>query len=218
MKEKLLENFSKVMRTLRGLEENIHTVALISAENPCGKDVTKQDNNKRTEAMAEFLRKSNFSYRRIAGKYGNHENSFIINNITRKDTIVIGQMFQQHSVIYGVKTDNGMTFELIVTNLCEDGEAIGDVLGVRKVYTHVSKDVDDDYSEVKGRRFIIPFYDSGRYEASDWSNGKIEDIKMMEQDERRLNSYLKSSLNEGKTQKYRWEMRGLISNLLRKYN
>lgn len=217
MKENLLENFSKVMRTLRGLEENINTVAFISAENPCGEESDSSQNKKRNEAMVEFLRKSNFSFRKIFGKYGEPEKSYLINNLTKNDAMVIGEMFKQHSIIFGEKIENGMLFEMIVTYNCFEGENIGEVLGARKVFTYIDKGEEDFYSKVKGRKFQIPFFDE-KYDSSEWVGGKITDVKLEGNDRLKLQSYLKDSLNEGKTQKHRWQMRGLISNLLRKYN
>jgi len=211
------KSYSRVMRTLRGLEENINTVAFISAENPCGQKTPASENKKRNADMIEFLKKSKLAFGKIFGKYGETEVSYLINNLTKEDAMVIGKMFEQHSVIFGEKRETGMIFDMIVTYNCFDGENIGDILGSRKVFKHIDKNEVDFYSKFKGRKFQIPFFDE-KYDSSEWIGGKITDVKLDEADSIKLKSYLKESLDESKTQKYRWEMRGLISNLLRKYN
>lgn len=212
----LKENFSKTMRTMRGLEPNIETVAIISPENPCGRALSVEENSLRLKDFISYLRRGAFSYRKIKGKYGATENSFIINNITRTDALQIGKHFKQDTIIFGFKnpTKTGMTFQMIVSYPCSVNKIVGEVVAERVVFQAVDKTAEDYYSQIKGRKFIIPFFDDDYFE-SEWSGGAINKVNLPEETQDKLKRLIAESLKEHKTGKYRWTTRGTIQNLLR---
>ncbi len=211
----LKENFSKTMRTMRGLEPNIETVAIISPENPCGEGLSDEENKIRSKEFIRYLRDAAFSYRKIKGKYGVPENSYIVNNITKKDALQIGGDFEQDTIIFGFKNPEkeGMTFQMITSYKCSEDSSVGEVIAERDVFQTLEKGAEDYYSEVKGRKFIIPFFDDDYFE-SEWSGGAIGKKSLPEETQAKLKRLIAESLDEDKTSKYRWTRRGVIQNIL----
>jgi len=158
--ELLNENFTKVARILHGLRPNIHTLGIISAENPYGKQATKEYNDTKTLELQKYLLSGRYGYIQIDGKYGNKERSFIVNNISKDSLLQIGSSFEQESVIFAEKVDQGdyigMKFQMIGTDNIKS-KNYGVIMGEQNVFVNIG-DVDDYYSEYKGRKFIIPFY------------------------------------------------------------
>lgn len=208
--------FSKTMRTLRGLEKNIHTVAIISPENPCGEMLDKAENKERREKFEQDLKNSAYSYRKVMGKYGVEENSYIINNISKEDAIRLGGYYEQDTIIYGERTENGMKFQMIQSNKCKETDVIGYVTQERNVYSRIDKNDPDNYTELKGRRFRIPFYDDDA-ENWDWVGGKIDKLNLTNEDQEKLDYLIAESLNENKVPRYRLNARADIKRLIKNY-
>ncbi len=167
--------FSKVAQTLRGIVPKIKTIAIITAENPQGKEypsnINKQRNNELKKDIAGgntrfggYLRSGFYGYRQIKGRYGNLENPFIINNISREEAVKLGEKYDQDTIIFAEVRqqpegeDVEMFFEMIKTT----GEEKNQTIGTQRVFITLGKEGEsepqDFYSEVKGRKFIIPFY------------------------------------------------------------
>lgn len=167
--------FSKVAQTLRGIVPNIKTIAIITAENPQGKEypsnINKQRNNELKKDIAGgntrlggYLRSGFYGYRQIKGQYGNLENPFIINNISREEAVRLGEKYDQDTIIFAEVRQQPegegveMFFELVKTT----GEEKNQTVGTQRVFITLGKEGEsepqDFYSEVKGRKFIIPFY------------------------------------------------------------
>ena len=173
--------YSKVVNILRGgIRKSIKTIAILTGENPFGKK-TSESVNKELNNKLEFLLKSGrFGYRKIKGSYGFLENSFIINNINRDTAIEIGAKFNQESIIFGevVEVDSNndifMRFELISTDRRKSKE-IGKIIAKNDVFIRRDDTEEDYYSEVGGRKFLIPFY--GTIERLVDPDKKIYDLK-----------------------------------------
>jgi methenyltetrahydromethanopterin cyclohydrolase len=86
----------------------------------------------------------------------------MVNNMTKGMAMKLGNQFQQESIVFGERFDDGdkvgMTFQLIITYNCTGDAPVGTVVGERKVFIG-RQDENDFYTEVKGRKFQIPFFD-----------------------------------------------------------
>lgn len=104
MRIKLNENpNTKVKRALFGDTQNkILSFAILSAENPCAKTLTPQENNKRTADFKDRARRMNIRYIPIEGKFeGEIEHSFMLLNLSLKDAKYFAGKYQQKSFFYG---------------------------------------------------------------------------------------------------------------------
>lgn len=177
--------FSSVGRQLRGLNPKVQTIAILTGENPCSTPLTPRENNELNRKLTDhlsneyydFINGKRIGYRPVKGKYGSPENSFIVNNITKDDAMKIGSDFEQESIVYGERYEEGdeygMKFQLIVSHPCPTTEdPVGTVWGETKVFINVRKNANDLYTEVKGRKFSIPFFKVDAYEKDLDSDGK----------------------------------------------
>jgi hypothetical protein len=152
--------FSSVANTMRGLRKNIKTLAILTAENPYGESATKSYNKRANSDLEKTLSEGGYGYRKVKGSYAGEENSFIVNNISQDEALNIGKKYEQDSVIFGevVKKDDEkvyMVFRMIGT---DPNKNFGEVMGETKVFVN-RENADDFYSEVNGRKFVLPFYD-----------------------------------------------------------
>ena len=73
--------YAKLMRTLSGMEENIDSVGIITAENPMAKGLPSSENKGRNKSLAADLTELGYGFYQIEGKYGAVEKPFVIPNI-----------------------------------------------------------------------------------------------------------------------------------------
>lgn len=225
--------FSRTAASMRGLNPKIKTIVILTAENPCGSSYAPDINKDRNSKLEKFLASSLYGYRKVKGQYGSLENSFMVNNMTKGMALKLGNQFEQDTIIYAERFEEdgkyGMVFQMIKSFNCDGSTKIGDVVGERKVFIN-RENADDFYSELKGRRFQIPFFDvedekgSTDYSKSSWDGGKIagsvytdKPDEISPEDNEKIDRLVAESLNETKTQKYQWERRGMIINILKKY-
>lgn len=200
-----------ILNTLLGGRENIHTVGIMTAENPGGLSNTSEENEELNNKLAKDLKMMNLGYRKIRGSFGNKEKSFLIPNIRRDEIVELGKKYGQVSVIWGNKTKNGFLFDYI-----EDGTT-----KQQRDVILFGKDIqsrEDFYSQEprgpgsKAGKFVIPFFDD-EYEILE------EDYKLDEQSSKlneifkEINERLELVLQDNRTPKFRWEQRGLIKEL-----
>jgi Protein of unknown function (DUF3293) len=144
--------YSRLMRIVKGLVPKVSTFGIISAENPMNKTLSAEENNKLMSRMKTVLKSSHGGFIQHKGHYGAFENPFFIMNIPKAELLHLGKMFDQETVIFGEvdQSEPSVTFELI------EGFT---VISTRKtVITNVNED-EQMYSEYKGRKFRIPFFD-----------------------------------------------------------
>lgn len=160
---------ARLLQILNGVVPNIWTFGIITAENPMGQPLSKNDNIILNKKLESYLRRGNFGFFKIIGKYGNVENPFLINNMNFKTLIKLGVTYQQESFIYAEKSFSKDNISYIVFSYYEQGHTkdynnfkTGDgkfkKVSERYIYQSV-EDADDFYSEYKGKKFIIPFFD-----------------------------------------------------------
>ena len=204
--------YSRLMQQIYGLVPSVKMIAIITWENPQGENKTAQENNLLNQQLQKFLDSAGFGYRKIKGKYGNFEYPFFIYNIVKEDALSIGKTGSQESIVFGdVGNKEKLLFDLIECSTRE-------VLGSRTICHTLSKTDEDSgkenfaYSEYKGRKFIIPFFDeagekineSRIYLATNFNVAEVAEIE---------NIAMKSNyLNEAKNKKSRWLSRLKIYN------
>jgi hypothetical protein len=214
--------YSSVANTLRGgIRKSIKTISILTGENPYGDKASKQYNKEANERLEDILVSGRYGYRKVKGSYGSLENSYIVNNISLDSAIFLGEKFNQDSIVYGEVVGGNddeiyMTFKMVGTDPNKPDEYQNEI-GNTDVF--VSRDnAEDLYSEVGGRKFVLPFYGvvdnmvgpdnkvykvEKDYSKSKWEGGKNEpsDINISLEDklndlqERALKSYGQTSYN-----------------------
>ena len=133
----LQESYARMINILRGDVPHVKTMAFITAWNPMGITATAEQNNKSNEQLKSALKQSirptfaskgidplnvfPINYKKIMGKYGDIEKSFLVLHIDRETLIKYAAMYKQKAVIFGSKKkdEHGqdfIDFEWIETN------------------------------------------------------------------------------------------------------
>lgn len=90
----------------------IRTFAILTPENPMIKQVSAEDNNKRTKQFKELLKQGHIQYIKIEGEYGNKERSYMLLNIPCSEAKNIAGKFQQQAFFWGkVNKDSNSIIE-----------------------------------------------------------------------------------------------------------
>jgi hypothetical protein len=230
--ETVESGYSSIMNTFRGLRPNIKKITILTAENPHGEKHSDEFNKNANFKLERFLSSGFIPYKKIKGSYGSKENSFILFNIPKSTAIYIGDKYNQESIIYGEtgQTEDGdilpMSFEMIGTDKSNPKD-YSKVLGKTDVFVN-RKNPEDFYSEINGRKFVLPFYDVvdkfvgkdkktydliKNYDKSKWDGGKVEPtsqkIKLAEE---HLNELSERSMNTVGSTSY--NLRGRIRKLI----
>lgn len=160
----LESGFSRIMSIVSGLVPSVRTFAIITWENPHSKNISNEENEKRNNKLKELLDAGYYGYKQIVGNYGHPENPYFIMNISRAAAIHYGNMGEQTSIVYAEV--NGK-FDIVYYEIFMD---IHKPMNIRHVWKNTNR--DEYYSEIKGRRFYIPFYDDTNQEIRFKSTGK----------------------------------------------
>lgn len=201
-------SYSRLMQTISGLVPKIESFGIVTWENPMAKQLSVSENKSLNKRLKERLKSGNFSYSQIAGKYEQIENPFFINNISKEDIIRLGKEGSQESIIFGVRTKDGMNISLLE---CETGNLIGNI---KTNWKSVNQDADDYYSSHKGRKFSIPFFE-GYGKIVETNNVFYEkDFKKEVLETLAKNSSVKQLLEEGRTGHSKFNLRGKIYSFL----
>ena len=221
-KEYLKESgFSRVRQIMLGQVPSVDSVALLTAENPAGKKASPEVNNQRMGQFKDDLSNFEIGYTDIAGKFGEKENSVMIMNISRDDTIGLGNTYGQFSVIWGQKLRDEddepfFRFEYIegsTTTQTRDLSISGKSVEGRK----------DMYSKKGGRKFVIPFFED-EYEMAKIKSGRLsfEDSELPQTEEAEdlaESIMLRADLlkkPKGRTRKYLWHHRSILREEMKK--
>lgn len=162
-------NVRSVLQVLKGLTPRIRTIGFITAQNPMGKEASAEFNKAANLKLSKILRDGQYGYRPVKGKYGgNPEDTFMVHNISKSFLLELCKNFNQESIIFAEKTEDGMRFEMVLYT--------GEVIGIRQVF--IDRDnADDFYSKYKGKKFQIPFFniDAGDDTELDYADAKYDD-------------------------------------------
>ena len=229
----------RAFNAMRGIVPTIHSLSFITGENKCGVNQPPEENNRQNRELLEFLISGKFGYQKVKGQYnGVPENTFLIRNMAKSIALNLGDILKQESIIYGERFEegeyHGFLFEMIGTlkkNCGKVEKNFGQVLGTNKVFVN-RKNGKNNYSEIKGRRFVIPFFDTEdthddkivktNYDKASWvgNTGTIQGFDktitpISKEDEDEVNSIQESILNSCTQHSY--HMRGKIKKILSKY-
>lgn len=149
--------FSQVARVLAGQDPRVSSYAIITAWNPYSEEHGSLENDEFQQALERDVRSMGLGYvRDVKGMFSkNPESSIFIPNISQKDAVALGMKYHQTSVIFGEKDEASGQ---MVHKYIERGE----VTVTRKTFDQLAKDVKDNYSIVRGRKFIVPYFDPQR--------------------------------------------------------
>ena len=74
--------------------------AMLTAENPNARAVSDESNAANNKKAEEYLKKLGLKYHKIVGRYGNGENSFLVEGMTREQAAEFARQFNQESVAH----------------------------------------------------------------------------------------------------------------------
>ena len=207
-------DFSNLINTLTAKRENIHTLGMMTAENPQAQKATPEQNEMFNAQLEKRLREMILGYRKIRGKFGNQENSFLIPNIGRDEIIELGREFNQESVIWGSKSEDGKKF---IFEYIES--ASGETTNERDVVLY-DEDIqarEDFYSQSKKApsKFVIPFFDDEYEIVKEYNMSNPQyDGPLVEE----INTRTAKIFESNRTGKSIWYNRGVIKELRKKMN
>lgn len=155
--------FNRVKQMLMGHLPTVRTVAIVTAQNPQGQDLTthqsgRQKNNQYNMDLFNDLKKANFGPIRVQGRYGgNQERSFIVPNIQRQEAVALAARYDQQAVIWGEKDENPDGEPHMMFQWIEDG-----VTKQTRMISGAHEEIqnrNDYYTMVGNVKFAIPFFD-----------------------------------------------------------
>ena len=91
------------------------TYAIFTADPPKGEKYPSGFNKEKNKKLEKNLRDNNCDYQKILWDNAGLKRSYLVSNITREDAIWMGYEFEQKTILFGAKTDNGMYTEEICT-------------------------------------------------------------------------------------------------------
>lgn len=197
----------KAINSINGVEDNVKSFLIITAENPMGQHGTNKTNRNANTDMVRYLKSGNFAWQPVRGKYGSTENSKIIFNISLSEAKRLGLLFGQESFIYGTK-ENGVTnFDLYMIT---DDKKDYKFTERQQKHEKIGSNEKDFYTAIDNRhKFSIP-YDYFK-EACEKFNGLVNEAKNKSQ--RYRNEYemrVNECLSENRTGKHYYINRSLI--------
>lgn len=100
--------FARINRILQGDVPTINSYAIVTGENPCGCELSSKENKEMNKRLLSIVRAKGYGFHKIGGNFFyNEENSFLIPNISREQSIELGGRLKQYSVIFGSKNVTG---------------------------------------------------------------------------------------------------------------
>ena len=161
--------FPRLMQIMKGVVPTVHTFGIMSPDNPQSVPATKEFNEAARIRFKKMLDHFGYGYVQHTGMYGAKELSFFIPNINKRDLATLQKAFDQETVIFGQVHRGGhgatTTFEMIGAGGVESTRTV--------VIDETNKDPQDYYSEVKGRKFRIPFFDDAYPDAEGSTESNI---------------------------------------------
>jgi hypothetical protein len=223
-----VSQFRDIMRILSGDRQNVQSVGMMTPENPDAQQLSKEENDQLLERFEGKLREMNLGFRRIRGKFGNQERSFIIPNISREEIVELGKEFGQEAVIWGSMEDGKMIYQYIE----------GDVTKQKRDVVLSGPEIDaqsDFYSQEPGgpklhsitkpksgqggkpmartaRKFVIPFFDEDYEFEEEMSEGIMPELDEAKHEDliQEISKRISRTLTEGRTKKSRYQNRKII--------
>jgi hypothetical protein len=225
---KEVSQFRDIMRILSGDRQNVESVGMMTPENPSAQQLSKEENDALLEEFEKRLREMNLGFKRIRGKFGNKERSFIIPNISRDEIVSLGKDFGQEAVIWGTKEDGKMVYQYIEgdeTKQKRDVVLTGPEVDIKRDFYSQEPGGPELHSITypkKGRggkpivrtahKFVIPFFDEKYEYEEENSEGILPELdeqihkELVQEIKRRISN----TLVEGRTKKSRYQNRKIV--------
>lgn len=136
----------------------VKTIGILTAENPAGRKLVKDGNEKKNKELEEELNKLGIMPIQLKGKFaGKSENPFLVINISRQKLVEFGKKYRQEAVIFGEKKTKlgGKIAPLFEFSYIVNGRTIRKgILGIEHPQTLVDR---DSYFSLGGKKFNIHF-------------------------------------------------------------
>lgn len=156
---------ARVRRMFWGDVPTVQSVGIITAQNPNGQPPSDDQheaqriNKELNRKLFAELKAGNYGPIKMKGKYASlWEDSFLVPNISKEDLIDLGQRYGQEAVIWGSRAkDNDPNSVHFIFEWIEGGQTTQ----TRSIHVG-NEDVqkrDNFFSMLKGRKFVIPFFD-----------------------------------------------------------
>ena len=203
---------------LVGANPYVHSVVILTAENPIAHRLSATDNNTRLSKLKAYLntkaKHEHIIFKDMIGKFGNIEHSFMISNITLDEAKHIAAEYKQTSFIFGKKLNDKMIFEYFTIDLDEynnipesqrkDKEIIFDI-DDNKTYTIWSTAglyrLKDTHNNTISFDYFSDTFNELSKEQSEFYNKVF-------QSESEIQEFIKQSLVENRSGKSRYLLRG----------
>ena len=144
-------------KVVSGIAHDVQSIGILTPMNPQAKQFPSNQNNLFVSQFLDLVRSRGLDPIEIKGKFGgNEERSFLIKNISKKQTIELGRMYDQQSVIWAKKVDDynrpHFHYEYI-----ENGKTVSTSKNLD--FGPDAQHRDDNFSQIKNKKFVIPFFD-----------------------------------------------------------
>ena len=205
--------YARIANIMRGIVPSVQTFGIITAFNPNNKEQPLAVNNKLNNKLEQHIKAGNFGYIKGKSDYGKFERPFFIPNIKRSEILKLGNLFEQESVIFGEKSKehDGMDIYLLYS---DRDDRIGEIDSQAKIYQ--GTDRDQFFSEFKGRKFSIPFFDDEKDFEFEKGSGVTTNPNIDETLIEKINKIVSDYLMEEKTNS--WKQRGRVKRIVNDLN
>ena len=189
----------KAQQAIKGTNRRVRTMAIISAENPMGKTMSKEYNKQASEELERQLSIGHYRYFRVKGNYDGIENSLMIYNISLEDTLYLCYKYNQESVIFvDMQNDGEVSYQYW------EGDDNHSQLKLQHEEHEIVNATDDDnyYTQIsKHFKFRIPFFEQVE---------KIYNDLALRENDIDVDRIITESLESNRTGKSKYFKRGLL--------
>lgn len=143
---------------LIGVNPNVESLTLITAENPLRQKNTYKDNKEALDNFKAQLKAGGHPYQKVNGKYRNNERSFVIFNLSRSDAESYARVYRQESFIFGIKkvdSNNKPYIDYEYWETKDEGKTYNLVTKATRINN--VQDLDNYFTRLHDYKFSIDF-------------------------------------------------------------
>lgn len=149
----------KAIQAINGDNHRVKTIGILSAENPMGKKATPLYNKQQREELIKDLALGQYKYFKVLGNYDGFEHSVLVYNIDLETLLLLGNDYNQESVIFVDMTSENGTIDYQYWERSAEGKPLK--LKRRKQEIVDANTDDNYYTQIcKHFKFRIPFFES----------------------------------------------------------
>lgn len=161
-KHRIYKNVEQFFKQRTGGYNGIHTIVVLTAENPDSEQATNKFNKKARRSLLSDIKNGGYTYVPAIGKFGNTERPYAVFNMSVNTAMILCGKYQQTSFVYSKLEEDGTIhseyYEKIDTTLPFNKEKNN---YVKKDECDTWEDMSDaeDYFTIIGNKFkySIPF-------------------------------------------------------------